>query len=119
MIQAKFVGLDVIGATSKPQWEERELKAFFVGSPTGGAHFMTEGGYRLHPRLRAAELARERWETWSILFPSYGPGTLSKEFELHATEVRLSQSLTNPQANSESRMGSFIWSPLGLWFMVT
>jgi hypothetical protein len=103
MIQAKFVGLDIIGAASKPQWEEREPKVFFVGSPTGGAHFMTEGGYRLHPRLRAAELARERWDNWSILFPFYGPGSLSKELELCAFKIQIPQRFTNPQANSKRR----------------
>jgi hypothetical protein len=60
---------------------------FFVGSPTGGMHFMIEGGYKLHPRLRAAELARERWDDWSM-FPIYSPGILLMDFqvtELHAT----------------------------------
>lgn len=94
MIQAKFVGLDIIGATSKPQWEEREPKAFFVGSPTGGAHFMTEGGYRLHPRLRAAELAQERWDNWSIRsrLTIQEP---CQESELYAFEFQNPQKLTN------------------------
>jgi hypothetical protein len=68
MIKWKFAGWDVFGALSAPQWEEREPKVFFVGSPTGGMHSMIEGGYKLHPRLRAAELARERWDDWSILY---------------------------------------------------
>lgn len=62
MISSKFHGADIHLAAAAPPWEDREAKAFFVGSPTGGAEGLltVPGAHKMHPRVRAAELAKER-----------------------------------------------------------
>lgn len=62
MINSKFHGVDIFVAATAPPWEEREAKAYFLGSPTGGADGLgtVPGAYKMHPRVHAAELAKER-----------------------------------------------------------
>lgn len=57
----KFSGVDVIlAATGKP-WEERDDVAHFVGHLTGQPRDQARGSPLLNPRVRAAEIALERW----------------------------------------------------------
>lgn len=59
----KSSGKDLKQAVAGTPWEEREAKAYFIGRPTGGPyHYLLHntGAHRLHPRLHAVELSRER-----------------------------------------------------------
>jgi hypothetical protein len=64
MVTDKSEGKDVLTAVSAPPWEEREAKAYFIGSPTGGPFpgiRTVPGAHRMNPRMHAAELSKERW----------------------------------------------------------
>ncbi|GAQ87460.1 hypothetical protein KFL_003540130 [Klebsormidium nitens] len=59
----KSSGEDLKSAIAGAAWEERKAKAYFIGRPTGGPyHYLLHatGAHRLHPRLHAVELSRER-----------------------------------------------------------
>lgn len=68
MVDTKFRGLDLYMAVAGAPWEERESKAYFVGSATGGPtagvkqwHLpFVEGAHKMHPRMRAMELSKQR-----------------------------------------------------------
>lgn len=61
MIHNKFWGFDVMAAASGRPWDELENKAYFVGRLTGNpVPEDITGTHLINPRLRAAELARER-----------------------------------------------------------